>query len=222
MCDKKCDKMKTHLYLKQANRDGTRQVYVSISFNGRRTQNSLGVSLNEQQFALVNKALTGENVSLDTPSKTAYNIYIKIVAEMKRIEESIANGFISPFVVDVNAIINTSKGKGATIKEHDLKHLFLQYITQSSKASNLTEGTNQAKLKILNSLLTYGATFTSISSVEGLEQYADWLQTKKVSNVTIKNYINIVKAFLNWCSRMCLCNKSFESYSYSLKKNDRT
>ena len=36
MCDKKCDKMKTHLYLKQANRDGTRQVYVSISFQEQR------------------------------------------------------------------------------------------------------------------------------------------------------------------------------------------
>lgn len=213
--------MKTHLYIKQANRDGTRQLYISVSLNGRRTQTSLGLSLTEQQFDNVNKALAGENVKLDHISQIAHDIYAKIVAELQRTEIGIKNGFISPYAVDILSIINLCKGKDTKEETHDLKKLFIRYTEQSAKAANLTESTSTAKMKILNSLLEFGTDFKTISTSSGLEQYAEWLQENDVSNGTVKNYVVMVKTFLKWCAKNGFCSKEFDSYSCNLKTNDR-
>lgn len=215
--------MKTHLYLKQANRDGRRQIYVSVSYKGKRYQTSLGFSVSQEQFDNIVSASQGVDTILAPIEQQALDTYKTICQECARMELGISNGFIEPTSVNIPALVDKCKGRERKEPkgDHDLIHTYNRYMIAVSKSKNSTDSTQEQRRKIMNNLSEYGASIKELATLDGLERYEQWLVSRNISNITAKNYLSLTVTFLRWCYRQGLCDSSFTRYECKLKTSDR-
>lgn len=212
------------IYKKKEKKDGTRQIELSVSYKGQRVQTGLGVSLCDNDFEQVEKAIKGVRCKLSDNARLAVERYRAIEGECNKIELGVESGFIKEKSVDVLAVINRCKGVEDSKQERgsNLSQLFTDFVIEKQRTDNLGKSTMGNYGCVLSLLKEYRKGIGEISTEKGIEKFSQWLQhTKQLNNTSCVSYMAIVRLFLSWCHEGGLCGDGFTRAKGRLKLPDR-
>lgn len=216
--------MKTNLYKRKQTKAGTWTVEISVSFAGQRVQTSMGVPLTAEEWEQVQNHIRGGRAKLTPQAQTAVERYRAIETELNRVQMGVDSGFVDRDTVDILKVINRvkrgNKADSPTTAE-ELRNTYTAFMADSRQQKNLSEGYQDNQTRTLRLLERYDKPLATLSTAEGLGQFAYYLQhTKKLNNTTARCYIGMVRTFLKWCYKHGKCGNGFDLYETQLKTPD--
>ncbi len=221
--------MITKLYLdnNKIDQSGRKQIRISVTQYGKRVVTSLGCTMNEIELQALVRELKGDKYR----RANCHPRHDELVAICRNIEtaiykerQKVAMKEKDASQIDIRAIINDAKGRKSSRKDNSplVSVVAISFMRDEKIYYELTEATHLHIAKIIRRVAQFNPNLTiaQLSKQETLRDFEQFLIKRKLSNSTTKNYIVVLKWFLQWCHRKGLCSDSFMKYSSDLRTVD--